>query len=151
MPGTGSGSCRSMRSALHYSQRHPSSKRPFGFPVEYPVAGAIHLGVGILLLIGWMAFVPAARADVVLQTPHVRIVHAPSLKYKAGRMAAMTPALIRDLERDLGLPFDLKPTVLPAPNRSAFRRLGGAGVVYRLCRTPKKPGRDRPLPFGKAP
>ncbi len=146
-----SGSHRSKRSIRHYSQRQSASKRPFGLPDEYPVAGANHLGIGILLLIGWMAFVPVARADVVLQTPHVRIVHAPSLKHRAGQMAAMTPALIRSLERDLGLPFDLQPTVLPAPNRSAFRRLGGRQwftafavprknlVVIDLSRMEKRP------------
>jgi hypothetical protein len=145
------GSCRGMRPWRHYNQRRSASKRPARRPGEFPSPALILRRVGILLLIGWAAPLPAARADVVLQTPHVRIVHAPSLKHRAGQMAAMTPALIRSLERDLGLPFDLQPTVVPAPNRSAFRRLGGREwftafavphknqVVIDLSRLEKRP------------
>ena len=104
-----------------------------------------------IVLIGGMAALPHVRADVVLQTPHVSIIHAPSLKHRAGQMAAMTPTLLRSLERDLGLPFDLQPTVLPAPSHAAFRRLGGREwytafavpqrnlVVIDLSRLDKRP------------
>jgi hypothetical protein len=62
---------------------------------------------------------------MVLQTPQVRIVHGPGLESRAAQIAEMSPAIIRSLENKLGLPFDLQPTVVPAPDRTAFRRLGG--------------------------
>jgi hypothetical protein len=72
-----------------------------------------------------MVFVSGASADMVLQTPQVRIVHDPGLKSRAAQIAEMSPAIIRSLEDKLGLSFNLQPTVVPAPDRAAFRRLGG--------------------------
>ncbi len=73
----------------------------------------------------WLAVAAAVRADAVLQTPHVRIVHAPESKHRAERIAAMTPDIIADLQRQLGLAFTFRPTVVPASNREAFYQLGG--------------------------
>ena len=64
-------------------------------------------------------------ADMVLQTPQVRVVHDPALKPRAVQIAEMSPAIIRSLENKLGLPFNLLPTVVPAPGRAAFRQMGG--------------------------
>ena len=87
------------------------------------------VGPGLRLMIGllaiWLITASGARADKVLQTPHVRIVHDPALKHQAVQIAAMSPAIIENLKRKLGLPFDLRPTVVPAPDRESFRRLGG--------------------------
>ncbi len=79
----------------------------------------------ILLLALWLAAVATARSDEILQTPHVRIVHPPALKHRAEQIAAMSPAIVADLKRKLGLTFTIRPTVVPAPNREAYYRLGG--------------------------
>lgn len=92
------------------------------------------------------------RADAVLETPRVRILHAPTLEHRAVQIADMTPELMGRLENKLGLPFDLRPTVVPAPDRAAFRRLGGKAwftafaaphkdlVVLDLSRLDQRPG-----------
>ncbi|MBL0712961.1 MAG: hypothetical protein JJV98_04605 [Desulfosarcina sp.] len=53
------------------------------------------------------------------------MVHPPALKHRAVQIADITPGIIRSLEKKLALPFDLRPTVVPAPSRSSYRLLGG--------------------------
>ncbi len=79
----------------------------------------------ILLLALWLTAADTPRADEVLQTPHVRIVYPPALGHRAEDIAAVSPAIIADLKRKLGLGFTGRPTVVPAPDRDAFYRLGG--------------------------
>ena len=79
----------------------------------------------ILLLVLWLTAADTPRADEVLQTPHVRIVYPPALGQRAEHIAAVSPAIIADLKRKLGLGFTGRPTVVPAPDRDAFYRLGG--------------------------
>ncbi len=55
----------------------------------------------------------------------MRVIYDPALKQRAVQIAAMSPDVIASLKSKLGLPFDLRPTVVPAPDREAFRRLGG--------------------------
>jgi hypothetical protein len=78
----------------------------------------------ILVALGTVA-VSGVQADLVIQTPLVRVVHPPALKARAVQIAELSPAIIRSLEARLGLPFDLQPTVVPAPDRATFHRLGG--------------------------
>ena len=77
------------------------------------------------MLLVAVAAASAAGAGMVYETPRVRVVHTPSLKPRAVQIAAMSPAIIDSLEGRLGLPFDLRPTIVPAPDRASFRRLGG--------------------------
>ncbi len=79
----------------------------------------------ILLLATGLIAAATARAEEVLQTSHVRIIHPPALKHRAERIAAVSPAIITDLKGKLGLSFAIQPTVVPAPTREAFYRLGG--------------------------
>ncbi len=72
-----------------------------------------------------MAPVSGFCADRILQTPQVSIHYPPHLKPRAVQMAEMSPAIIDSLKRKLGLPFDLQPTVVAAPDRTSFHRLGG--------------------------
>ncbi len=72
-----------------------------------------------------MAAAPVVGAEMVYDTPRVRVVHTPALKPLAAQIAAMSPSIIDSLESRLGLPFNLRPTVVPAPDRATFRRLGG--------------------------
>lgn len=78
-----------------------------------------------LLLTVCLLSVSRARADLVFQTPQVRIIHTPALKPRAFQIAEMSPAIIGSLESKLGFPFHLQPTVVPAPDRASFRQLGG--------------------------
>ncbi len=72
-----------------------------------------------------MAAAPVVGAEMVYETPRVRVVHTPALKPLAAQIAAMSPSIIDSLESRLGLTFNLRPTVVPAPDRATFRRLGG--------------------------
>jgi hypothetical protein len=105
-----------------------------------------------LTLALWSAAAASGRADTVLETPRVRILHASTLEHRAVQIADMTPELMDRLENRLGLPFDLRPTVVPAPDQAAFRHLGGKAwftafaaprknlVVLDLSRLDQRPG-----------
>ncbi|MDJ0721056.1 MAG: peptidase MA family metallohydrolase [Desulfobacterales bacterium] len=110
----------------HYIQTGAASKRVAGPRPDHAArASGTRFRLLALLPVLWLAAAAPLRADAVLQTPHVRIVHAPESKHRAERIAAMTPAIIADLQRQLGLSFTIRPTVVPAPNREAFYQLGG--------------------------
>lgn len=117
---------RFRRYEWQYSQSQPVSKRP-SLRNGARAGGVIRFTVGlwVVLLTVSMVGVSGARADLVLQTSRVRILHTPALKPLALQIAEMSPDIMRSLEIKLGLPFDFKPTVVPAPDRASFIRLGG--------------------------
>ena len=110
----------------YYNQSGQASKRAADIGgIDAAQAFGRGVRLSILLFALGLAAVSTARADAVLQTPRVRIIHHPTLKRRAERIAAISPAIIADLERKLGLTFSIRPTVVTAPNRDAYYRLGG--------------------------
>jgi hypothetical protein len=66
-----------------------------------------------------------AQEGPVLEGDALRVRFSEGRRAAAQQILEASPTLFRALERDTGLPFDLRPTVIAAPSRSAFRQLGG--------------------------
>jgi len=89
--------------------------------------------VAFLLLT--VASAPASAEDpVVLETASVRVVYEKGARYAAGRIAALSPSLLEELEAATGLQADFRPTVFPVLRREAFRRLGGDDAFVAFAR-----------------
>jgi len=90
------------------------------------VAGIL-LGTILILwpLVGSTA-VPEERRE--LATNAVRVLYDAGRQAMAERIADISPVLYRELEAATGLAMGFRPTVIPASDRSDFRRLGGRDV-----------------------
>lgn len=117
-------------------------------------AGVLAGTVALLLVAG----AAAAFSDTkVLEDPAVRVRYADGRQAAAEQIAAASPALFRELESETGLRFDLRPTVIAASGREAFRRLGGreafvafalperGAVVLDLSRFDRRPESFQPV------
>jgi hypothetical protein len=73
------------------------------------------------------AALPDQRRE--LATEDVRVIYDAGRQATAVRIADLSPVLFRELEGATGLAVDFRPTVIPASNRSDFRRMGGHDAV----------------------
>lgn len=114
------------RPGLQYNQSGPASKSSAAAAAGRTLwLGGFWCWRAVVLSVLGMVFISGASADMVFQTRQVKILYDPGLKSRAAQIAEMSPAIIRSLENKLGLPFNFQPTIIPAPDRAAFRRLGG--------------------------
>lgn len=90
--------------------------------------------LGAILLL-WPLIVAAALPEErrELATDAVRVLYDAGRQTMAERIAAISPALYSELEEATGLAIDFRPTVIPASNRSDFRRLGGRDVYVAFA------------------
>jgi hypothetical protein len=101
------------------------------------IAGTL-LG-GIILLTGPTADLAVASVELqALETDGLRVRYAAARQHTAERIAAISPALFRELAAATGLAFDFRPTVMPAARRSTFRRLGGNDTLMAFARPQSK-------------
>lgn len=96
------------------------------------VPGALLCTILILWPLIGAAAVPDKRRE--LATDAVRVLYDAGRQAMAERIAAISPALFRELEAATGLTIDFRPTVIPASDRSDFRGLGGrdADMAFAL-------------------
>jgi len=87
------------------------------------LAGVVLAAMLVLCPIRIAAAVP--QAGLALETDVVRVLYPPGRLATADRIADLSPTLFRELEAATGLPFDVRPTVIPAFSRVDFQRMGG--------------------------
>ena len=87
------------------------------------------------ILMLWPLIVSAALPDEqrVLETDAVRVRYDTGRQSAADRIAAISPAIFRELQAATGLAIDFRPTVIPASTRSDFRRMGGHDAVVAFA------------------
>ena len=93
----------------------------------------------------------------VLEEDAVRVRYTDGRRPAAEQVVAASPALFRELERETGLLFDFRPTVIAASRREDFQQLGGREsfvafalparrtVVLDLSRFDRRPESFRPV------
>lgn len=69
----------------------------------------------------------------MLDDAAVRVHYPHGRRPVAQQIVDTSPALFRELEQATGLPFDVRPTVIAAPHRAAFQRLGGRDVFVAFA------------------
>ena len=96
------------------------------------LVGVVLAAILVLCPMRIAAAVP--QAGPALETDVVRVLYPPGRLATADRIADLSPTLLRELEAATGLPFDFRPTVIPAFSRVDFQRMGGrdAFVAFAL-------------------
>ena len=82
------------------------------------------------MMLFFLAAAPCNAAPMAtIQNPDVTIFFAPPLEAAARELANNYPILRSDMERALGLPVGISPTIVLVKERADFERMAGGGLI----------------------